>query len=350
MGWCSLIGQLDFPVAVTGSTISGNSAAGGGGIQVDDGVTMTLANSTVSGNTATSASGGGGIRTDPPNGSSPGTASLTNVTVAANAAPSGTGAGLRNNGTINVKNTIVSGNAGANCAGSGTMSKQSNNLEDGTSCGLNINANPLLQPLADNGGDTQTHAIPLNSPAINAAGSCPPPTTDQRGVDRPQGGACDIGSYEFVPSKTLPSVPDCSPDGQITLAMDPPAGETPVAFKFKIDDGPTQTAQTDDDIEQISLPGEGRFKLEYWSQTSAGEEPQASHLVDTAIVDMTEPDGVGRERPEQGHLRDQAQCDRHGAGRRCTERPRGESVCATRVGRHRLARLQNRRVDGAGQV
>ena len=280
---------VGFPVAVTGSTISGNSAAGGGGIQVDDGGTMTLENSTVSGNTATGSSGGGGIRTGPPNGSSPGAATLTNVSVAANAAPSGTGAGLRNDGTINVKNTIISGNAGANCAGSGAMSEQGNNLEDGTSCGLNINANPLLQPVADNGGDTQTHAIPANSPAVNAAAGCPPPATDQRGVDRPQGGACDIGAYELVPSKTLPSVPDCSPDGQITLAMDPPAGETPVAFKFKIDDGPTQTAQTDDEIEQVSLPGEGRFKLEYWSQTSAGEEPQASHLVDTAIVDMTDP-------------------------------------------------------------
>jgi CSLREA domain-containing protein len=280
---------VGFPVAVRGSTISGNSAAGGAGIQVDDGVSMTLENSTVSGNTATGPSGGGGIRTDASNGSSPGTAALTHVTVAANAAPSGTGAGLRHDGTISVKNTIVSGNAGANCAGSGTTSEQGNNLENGTSCGLSINADPLLGPLADNTGDTQTHAIPANSPAVDAAVGCPPPATDQRGVDRPEGPACDIGAFEFVRSTTLPSVPDCSPTGQITLTMDPPAGEDPVAFKYKIDDGPTQTAQTDDGAEQISLPGEGRFKLEYWSQTTAGEEPEADHIVDTAIVDMTDP-------------------------------------------------------------
>ena len=71
--------------------------------------------------------------------------------------------------------------------------------------------------------------------------------------------------------------------------MDPPAGETPVAFKYKIDDGPTQTAPTSDETEPISLPGEGSYKLEYWSETDAGEEPQANHLVETAIVDRTDP-------------------------------------------------------------
>jgi hypothetical protein len=280
---------VGFAVTVTGSTINGNRAPSGGAIHVSAGVAVTLENSTVSGNAATSSGGGGGILTSPANGGPQGTATLTNVTVASNAAPAGTGGAFRNDGAINVENTIVSGNAGGNCAGSGAIAEQGNNLENGTSCGLNINVDPLLGPLAGNGGDTQTHAIPANSPAVDAAAGCPPPDTDQRGVPRPVGAACDIGAYEFVQSKTLPSVPDCSPDGQLTLAMDPPAGETPVAFKFKIDDGPTQTAQTDDELEQISLPGEGRFKLEYWSQTSAGEEPQASHLVDTAIVDMTDP-------------------------------------------------------------
>jgi CSLREA domain-containing protein len=280
---------VGFPVAVTGSTINGNVAPSGGGIHVDEGVATTLENSTISGNTASGADGGGGILTDPASGNPQGTASLTNVTVTANSAPSGAGGGLRNNGAITVKNTIVSGNNGGNCSGGGAISEQGNNLENGTSCGLNVTANPQLGPLAGNGGVTPTHAISANSPAADAGADCPPPDTDQRGVSRPVGAACDIGAYEFVESKTVPSVPDCSPDGQIRLAMDLPAGETPVAFKYKIDDGPTQTADTSDESEEISLPGEGRFKLEYWSQTSAGEEPQASHLVDTAIVDMTDP-------------------------------------------------------------
>lgn len=56
--------------------------------------------------------------------------------------------------------------------------------------------NPLLQPLADNGGPTRTMAIPIGSPAFNAGVACP--TTDQRGVARPQAGACDLGAFELV--------------------------------------------------------------------------------------------------------------------------------------------------------
>jgi hypothetical protein len=55
---------------------------------------------------------------------------------------------------------------------------------------------PRLGPLADNGGPTRTHALLLGSPAIDAASTPDCPTTDQRGVLRPQGAACDIGSYE----------------------------------------------------------------------------------------------------------------------------------------------------------
>lgn len=53
----------------------------------------------------------------------------------------------------------------------------------------------ILEPLADNGGDTLTHALVAGGPAINAAGtSCS--STDQRGVRRPEGAACDIGAFE----------------------------------------------------------------------------------------------------------------------------------------------------------
>jgi uncharacterized repeat protein (TIGR01451 family) len=55
---------------------------------------------------------------------------------------------------------------------------------------------PQLQALADNGGLTPTMALPLGSPALDAAGPCVEPATDQRGVPRPQGAACDIGAFE----------------------------------------------------------------------------------------------------------------------------------------------------------
>ncbi|HEX2244259.1 MAG TPA: choice-of-anchor Q domain-containing protein [Gammaproteobacteria bacterium] len=68
-------------------------------------------------------------------------------------------------------------------------------------------ANILNPTLANNGGPTRTHALPAGNPAIDAVmdGTCPPPSTDQRGIKRPQDGngdsgvACNIGSFERRP-------------------------------------------------------------------------------------------------------------------------------------------------------
>ena len=58
----------------------------------------------------------------------------------------------------------------------------------------------ILDPvLADNGGYTLTHALVPGSPAVDAVPTdCGPPATDQRGVPRPQGAACDIGALEVA--------------------------------------------------------------------------------------------------------------------------------------------------------
>ena len=61
------------------------------------------------------------------------------------------------------------------------------------------NTDPLLGPLADNGGPTLTHALGVGSPAIDSADAGACPATDQRGVARPQGAGCDVGSFEYVP-------------------------------------------------------------------------------------------------------------------------------------------------------
>ena len=67
-----------------------------------------------------------------------------------------------------------------------------------------INTNPLLGPLANNGGPTPTQALLPGSPAINAGVAVPGVTTDQRGVLRPQGRAPDIGAFELqVPPEIL---------------------------------------------------------------------------------------------------------------------------------------------------
>ena len=115
-----------------------------------------------------------------------------------------------------VANSIIVGPENATppnaaCAGFDTISGGGNIESPGDTCGLtdptdlvNVTADDLkLGPLADNGGPTMTHALLPGSVAIDwipeamcldAAGD--PLTTDQRGVDRPQGAMCDVGAFE----------------------------------------------------------------------------------------------------------------------------------------------------------
>jgi hypothetical protein len=68
-----------------------------------------------------------------------------------------------------------------------------------TNCTNSISiADPQLAALADNGGGTQTMALPNASPAVGAGNNATCPATDQRGVARPQGARCDIGAFELV--------------------------------------------------------------------------------------------------------------------------------------------------------
>jgi len=70
-----------------------------------------------------------------------------------------------------------------------------------------VSVSRILEPLAANGGPTLTQALVSGSPAIDAVRArCPPPATDQRGVRRPKGPACDIGAFEFDPRGVCASV------------------------------------------------------------------------------------------------------------------------------------------------
>ena len=194
-------------LVATNSTITSNTANDGGGIYNFSG-TQTLTNSTVSGNTA-SASGGGIYNSSD-------TMTLINSTVTDNVVETGSGGGIRNIGTFaELVNTIIAVNSaaspGPDCFGSPT-SLGYNLIGDDTDCdytaatGDLVTADPLLGPLQDNGGDTETHALLAGSPAIDAipVADCNdtdgvPVTADQRGVTRPQGPDCDMGSYELEP-------------------------------------------------------------------------------------------------------------------------------------------------------
>lgn len=178
------------------STIQDNfnvSSAGGIGFKSGE---LLLDNSTVSGNRANSV--GGGVALYPP-----ARWISTASTIAYNTALQGGGlyVGGATTDTIIAEQTIFANNIGGNCGGDESPVRSNNyNLDSGSSCRLTgpndlSNTDPLLGPLADNGGPTLTHALLAGSPAINAGpAKCSP--LDQRGVIRPQGKACDIGAYE----------------------------------------------------------------------------------------------------------------------------------------------------------
>ncbi|MEO7841640.1 MAG: M4 family metallopeptidase [Anaerolineales bacterium] len=229
-GICNYYGTL----TLNNTTVSGNSGASGGGICNDSGA-LTLNNTTVSGNFASNS--GGGIS------SGEGTLTLNNTTVSGNSA-SYYGGGISNHGNMTLSNTTVTNNSSDSGGGitnfgnngllknsilagnistgiydrpncEGNLVSNGYNLivtntdcnftsTDGDQVGTTINPiRPRLTPLQNNGGPTLTHALMEGSPAINAGNPAAPgnggstcSVTDQRGVTRPVGGRCDIGAYE----------------------------------------------------------------------------------------------------------------------------------------------------------
>jgi len=241
------LNDLYVPVTVRSSTISGNTATAGGGIyfstfQGDAAAALIIENSTISGNSATVGDGGGIFFGD--------TAydlELVMTTITANTAggggdgiyfqppavppftaakapradrtgPKGTATpraprerGPRASvaGTQSATGAIIWGNGTEDLGGTGTLTSTKNVIgtkaADITVTGTALATDPLLGPLTDNGGPTQTHALLVGSPAIDA-GPTPVPTFpgneyDQRGPDytRVVNGTTDIGAYEVQP-------------------------------------------------------------------------------------------------------------------------------------------------------
>jgi hypothetical protein len=227
--------------SVTTTTFSGNQATiFGGGAIVSAVGTMTVADDTFTQNTGP---GGGAIDNDA-------TVHITDSTFTGNTAGSNGGGAIQNFGTVTITQSTLSGNSsafganlhnfttgspmtvsqsivangtggGSNCSGSPAIVDGGHNIDTGTSCGFSAanhsmtSTNPDLGPLASNGGPTQTMALPAGSPAVNAVPVTAPGCTggtDQRGVSRPQGLACDIGAYELI----LSGPPPPPPGGPIT--------------------------------------------------------------------------------------------------------------------------------------
>ena len=194
------IGNSGF-ASLTGTTVSGNASRDTGGGIASAGGVITLTNSTVSGNAATSA-GGGGI-------GNAATMTLISSTVSGNTAVFG-GTAIWDGGRLTLRNTVVDGDC--NIDSPEFVSLGGNIESPGNTCllipGIDLlNVPPArlgLGPLADNGGPTQTQALAPFSVALDRIpepecvdGNGFPLLTDQRGVPRPQGPACDSGAFEL---------------------------------------------------------------------------------------------------------------------------------------------------------
>ena len=192
------VGDYGGTLVMTGCNISGNSGSLGGGLSVF--ATAVLTNCTISGN---SAEDGGGVF-------SLGSLSLTNCTISNNS-----GGGVFSQGTtLNMNNTIVAGNTQTDLTDFAGSPTGSNNL---------IGGDPVLAPLGNYGGPTQTMPEFPGSPALGAGSVAlavdpqgNPLTTDQRGMPRATNGSVDIGAFQsegFTFTVVPGSTPQTAPIG-----------------------------------------------------------------------------------------------------------------------------------------
>lgn len=175
---------------VNHSTFSGNTADSGGGIANTDN-SVTINNSTITANHASTEGGGVGSYGDNATHTT-----LANTIVVGNSAGTGTPDDLSL--LVEAADSFVS--SGYNLIGAvGTGVSAFADGVNGDQVGV---TDPLLAPLADNGGATLTHALLPNSPAVDAGDPAYPVLAgdyDQRGAgfDRVSNGRLDIGAYEM---------------------------------------------------------------------------------------------------------------------------------------------------------
>ena len=199
-------------LTLNNTTLSGNTAGSGGGISHDGG-TLILNNTTLSNNSATES--GGGIYSD-----QGGRIMLNNATLSGNTAIAGGGI-YNNQATVTLNNATLSGNTAtgggiymAGRSGEGQLNS-TNSIIAGNPAGNSsvrdniyfsspipsfinsmFSGDPLLAPLGDYGGPTQTMQPLPGSPTIDAGGTTAH-SIDQRGFSRVVGSSADMGAVEY---------------------------------------------------------------------------------------------------------------------------------------------------------
>jgi N-acetylneuraminic acid mutarotase len=203
-------------VQITSSTVSGNS---GGALFNDCFSNAGISNSTISGNAA-------------------GVHNIWNMGIGNSTFSNNSGINIYNETVLGQPPSVAIGNTVLNAGPSqpnifnnGIISSNGYNIlnDDGggyfNGPGDQINTDPMLGPLQDNGGPTFTHALLPASPAINAGNPnfTPPPLYDQRGPGyaRVVNGRIDIGSFEVQAGSTSTPTPTPTPTARPAPAPRP---------------------------------------------------------------------------------------------------------------------------------
>ena len=230
-------------ITISGSTISGNTAVFGGGIDNAGNATITSCTISANSNGNLGGSEGGGIE----NG---GTVDITSCTISGNSAEGNPGGGIANGGTVRARNTIIALNtAGCSFQGctptgldvSGALTSQNFNLI-GNNAGATITPqpadqigtpgspiDPLLGPLQNNGGPTETQALLSGSPAIdkgNSSGLSTAPrhlvviiATSARLKCKPNIRRFSLGRLRWAAAGTISSSPTVPPLATTTTSL-----------------------------------------------------------------------------------------------------------------------------------
>lgn len=215
------------PGATTGGT-GGDGALGGSGgaISSANATTAAINSTTLAGNTV-GASGKGGA------GASGATAGSAGMDGAAQA-----GGGIDATGSqVAVQDSLLALNSGGNCGANSVVDGGHNiGFGDG-SCPVGFGTgDPNLGPIQDNGGPSQTISLGPGSAAVDAvpATGAGCQQTDERGVPRPSGSACDIGAYEVAgPAITTdPATKMTRTGAQVNATVTPNAGGSTIVFEY----------------------------------------------------------------------------------------------------------------------
>jgi CSLREA domain-containing protein len=218
---------------------------------------------------------------------------------------------MNDGGHATVESSALAYHSNGNCTGD-PISSNGYNIEDHDTCGLIepsdlVSTDPLLAPLALNGGVNLNHALQASSPAIDSGDPDTCVAIDQRGVSRPQGAGCDRGAYEADESGPAAGPTDLAPV-PTEVATATPTPVLPIDINFNADQYSIQLGDCTTvrwevknadlvffegeqmpalEAEQVCPQATTRYTLR--AQNGAGDEEQAFVTIEVIAVPPATP-------------------------------------------------------------